>query len=190
MSMKVILGGTVHLSSLFSVACPTFFICMVVETKGLCGACLTAQDRPSLSRRPWLRCAGSRKPKKASLKWRLLCSWSALCICMYSLNIIHTHIDIACYPWNILSLHWTPWHCFRRHAFFCFYMFFFVSNIWYPSSVVLFFFLHQNIEDNTTTKKKGETACIHSDLFSKATNKCSQDQKKNRYCTARMGVFK
>ena len=44
--------GIAHLLSLFSVACSTSFICMVVETYGLCGACLIAQDRPSSSRRP------------------------------------------------------------------------------------------------------------------------------------------
>ena len=54
--------------------------CMVVKTKG-CGACHSAHDRPSLSTRPGMRCAGSRNKNCA------FANTYASFICTYA----HTH---------------------------------------------------------------------------------------------------
>ena len=53
--------GDAHMSSSFTMTSPPSCTCMVVETKGLCWARPTTQDRPSLSKRPGLRCAELRK---------------------------------------------------------------------------------------------------------------------------------
>ena len=90
--------GTVHLSSFE--ASPSSCTCIVVETKGLCGACLTAQDRPSLWRWPWLRCSGLGK-KDAMKEKALLWSLRTLCICMSS----HIYISDAHLYCNISLEH-------------------------------------------------------------------------------------
>ena len=105
--------GAAHLSSFFTVTSPPSCTCMVVETKGSCWACPTAQDRPSLSRRLGLRCAGSRKrscifERKKTLSW----SWTTLCICMYSHT--HTHTPIT-HTSTLQHLHWTSCHCIGHH---------------------------------------------------------------------------
>ena len=73
---------------------PPSCTCMVVETKG-CRACPAAQDRPSLSKRPGMRCAGSRKKSCA------FTNIYASCICTYA----HTHTLIM----HISQTHMTSW---------------------------------------------------------------------------------
>ena len=102
--------GSAYLSFLFFVASPTSCTCMVVETKGPCWACLIAQDLPSLSRRPWLRCAGSRTKKLRRKRYYGVLCRLCVCACTHTYTI-HTHFYIASYPLNIMSLHWTSWHC-------------------------------------------------------------------------------
>ena len=106
--------GTAHLSSFFTVTSPPSCTCMVVETKGS-WVCLTAQDRPSLSRRPGLRCAWSRN--KGTFEKRKKRYWAILCIGMYSHShgshtLLHCNFFIEHYviSLDIMALHWTP-HC-------------------------------------------------------------------------------
>ena len=117
--------GSVHLSSSF--ASPSSCTCMVVETKGLCGACLTAQDRPSLWRWPWLRCSGLGKKK---MLWKKRHYYGPCELCAFACPHTYTyqtHIYTATYPLNILvALLWVrkkrlmkwkkrhdygPWEC-------------------------------------------------------------------------------
>ena len=108
--------GTAHLSSFFTVTSPPSCTCMVVETKGS-WVCLTAQDRPSLSRRPGLRCAWSKNKKRHFWKDKNKRYWTTLCIWMYSHThgshtLLHCNFFIEHYviSLDIMALHWTP-HC-------------------------------------------------------------------------------
>ena len=70
--------------------------CMVVKTKR-CGACLTTQDRLSLSKRPGMRCTGSRKQKLRMCK--------NVCL-MYMHKCSHTLIMHICKTNKHITRHW------------------------------------------------------------------------------------
>ena len=103
--------GTAHLSSFFTVTSPPSCTCMVVETKGS-WVCFTAQDRPSLSRRLGLRCAWSRNKHVGKEKQSI----EPHCVFGCTLTRTdHTHFYTATSSLNIMSSHWTSWHCIGHH---------------------------------------------------------------------------